>query len=162
MRQIGLWDNEKKGRLQEGAGAGRKDVRDRHSSAGWAHQVVIPGPAHLSFHLSAYSWPGKPLHPSQRSLPGNPGCQAHFTLAPHCFWGRKRRHMERQGLAQGHETEASSPQVSQHPKKGSLRALPNSRMVHQHAHCSPAFQQPSRAPPGCHIYFWACCPGPRV
>uniref|UniRef100_A0A8C6H2P7 Uncharacterized protein n=1 Tax=Mus spicilegus TaxID=10103 RepID=A0A8C6H2P7_MUSSI len=119
--------------------------------------------ANSSFLLSlSIVMPGKPLRPSQRPLPGNPGGQAHSPFCPSLCLGRKRRYRERRGLAQGHGTEVSSPQVSQHPEKGSLRALPNSKMIHQHANHSPAFQQPSRAPPGCHIYFWACCPGPGV
>lgn len=29
---------------------------------------------------------GKPLHPSLRPLPGDPGCQGSLTLALHCAW----------------------------------------------------------------------------
>lgn len=57
---------------------------------------------------------------------------------PSLCLGRKRRHAERQGLARGHRAEADSPQVSQHPVKGSPSTLPKARMTDQHGDSGPA------------------------
>lgn len=103
-------------------------MRDCHSSAGWVQQGVIQG--QLIFPVISQPSNVRKAPPSQpEASTWKPRLPELTHLCPSLCLGRKRRPAKRQGLAQGHKTEVTSPQVSQHPEKGSPHALPNSRMT---------------------------------